>query len=588
MGREVGKIVEVHGVRVKAELYQLFPPYLVENGKAFLAPRINTYVKTKVGLDEIICQITGEYYDEQNKGQFTGYFLELTVKGYFDGNNFVQGLRLLPMVASNIEMLSVNEFKQINSCNDNNAFVIGTDLYDNSQDYFLSYNKIIPSHIGIFGNTGSGKSNTLARLMYEYAKIIKGEKNGKLIVFDINNEYGGDSICSREEKIIYQLSTRESSSDSRIPLDFKSLDEDEWCVLLNATEATQRPVIKTAYNEKNDEKKDENYYKDLISQMIKTGQYQLVRSIQFNMRDYVEGIENLKWHSKSGEFYIIEDYPNEDYPNKIFANDNKFQKVFAGIKVTIPKEPLEAFLFHLYFAAAVHIGYGTQYEFLSPLLRRAEKLFVDFKRVFKDTDDDLFRNKNIVVIQLANVNQDMTELIPSIITDHIFKEQVQKKQKDKICSIVNIVLDEAHNLLYEDETSNRHTKITINTFEKAIKEGRKFGLFLWISSQRPSDISETIISQMHNYFIHKLVNPYDVNRIRKAVAFLDENAMNALTVLGPGECIVAGTGVNMPGFIKVRQVDEKYRPHSDNVVLFGKSGIFGKNSNQQLPNERNK
>lgn len=120
----------------------------------------------------------------------------------------------------------------------------------------------------------------------------------------------------------------------------------------------------------------------------------------------------------------------------------------------------------------------------------------------------------------------------------------------------------------------KHNKITIDAFERAIKEGRKFGLYLWISSQRPSDISQTIISQMHNYFIHKLVNPYDLNRIRKAVAFLDENAMNALTVLGPGECVVSGTGVNMPCFIKVHQLAANLRPNSENVRLFGEGGIF--------------
>ena len=100
-------------------------------------------------------------------------------------------------------------------------------------------------------------------------------------------------------------------------------------------------------------------------------------------------------------------------------------------------------------------------------------------------------------------------------------------------NIINIVIDEAHNLLYEDTADSKHTKITIDAFEQAIKEGRKFGLYLWVSSLRPSDISQTIISQMHNYFIHKLVTPLDLSRIRKAVAFLDENALDALTVLEP-------------------------------------------------------
>ena len=90
MGKEIGRIVEVKGISIKAEFYELFPPYIVERGRTYIAPRINAYVKTKVGLNEIVCQITGEFYDELHKGQFTGYYLELSVKGYFEGNIFMQ------------------------------------------------------------------------------------------------------------------------------------------------------------------------------------------------------------------------------------------------------------------------------------------------------------------------------------------------------------------------------------------------------------------------------------------------------------------------------------------------------------------
>ena len=291
--------------------------------------------------------------------------------------------------------------------------------------------------------------------------------------------------------------------------------------------------------------------------------------MQYNLNTYVDGISELKWHSSSEVFYVgIND-------KKLYLNENNnFQEVVDGINVDVPSEKLERFLFKLYFAVAIHIGYGTQYEFLSPLLRRAEKLVVDFRKVFKDSDEDIFGEKNIAIVQLVNVNQDMIELVPSILTNQLFNQQVKLKQDGNISRIINVVIDEAHNLLYESNEDTRHTKITIAAFERAIKEGRKYGLYLWISSQRPSDISETIISQMHNYFIHKLVNPYDLSRIRKAVAFLDENAMNALTVLGPGECVVSGTGVNMPCFIKVDQLVKDYRPNSENIRLFGIDGIF--------------
>lgn len=577
MGKEVGQIVEVRGVTVRAELYELLPPYLVESGKVQVAPRINSYVKTKVGLDVIICQITGEYYDELRKGKFTGYYLDLSVKGYFDGNHFIQGLRLLPMVAASIELLDENEFKKINECKDDRTFSIGTDLFNNNQKYFLGFNQIIPSHIGIFGNTGSGKSNTLAKLLHEYSKVLIGQKNAHLLVVDINNEYGGNAICDEDTKVIYHLTTKNNLGD-KIPLCYSNLNEDEWCLLLNATEATQRPVIKTAYNDK----KSTDDYRKLIIRMIQNGQYSLIKSMKYNLADYISGINNLQWHTKNEVFYI----ENEN-GRTIYSDQDEFQYVYENIEVEIPNDSLHKFLFRLYFATAIHIGYGTQYDFISPLLRRAEKLIADFEKVFTDSDENIFQSKNIAVVQLADVNRDMMELIPSILTNHLFNHQIELKQGEQVGEIINIVVDEAHNLLYEDASDTRHSKITIEAFERAIKEGRKFGLYLWISSQRPSDISETIISQMHNYFIHKLVNPYDLQKIRKAVAFLDENAMNALTVLGPGECVISGTGVNMPCFVKVEQLDETYRPNSENVKLFGEKGILKYRKIRPPRNRRN-
>lgn len=566
MGKEIGKVVEVKGIKIKAELYELLPPYILDRGKIRTAPRINTYVKTKVGLDEIVCQITGEFFDEVHKGQFSGYNLELSVKGYFEGNMFVQGMRLLPMVAASIELLDENEFKRINRTVNTKSFTIGKDLFDDSQEYSLCFDNIIPSHVGVFGNTGSGKSNTLTRLLYEYANILREYEGGKLLIFDLNNEYGADSICSENEKELYSLTSINTRGD-RLPINYDELLEDEWCLLLNASEATQRPVIKTAYKDN----RSEEEYKKIIERMIKTGQYHLVKSMQYHMAEYISGISDFVWHSTGEVFYI--DTPSA---GRIYANSVEIDPYIENIVVEIPQDRLSCFLFKLYFATAIHMGYGTQYEFISPLLRRAEKLFADFKKIFIDCNDSIFKDKQVAVIQLANVNKDLTELVPSLITSHLFQEQVNEKQDDQIKSIVNIVVDEAHNLLYEDSSDYKHSKVTLEAFEKAIKEGRKFGLYLWISSQRPSDISQTIISQMHNYFIHKLVNPYDLNRIRKAVTFLDENAMDALTVLGQGECVVSGTAVKMPCFVHINQLEKKYRPNSENVVLFGEDGIMEK------------
>lgn len=106
----------------------------------------------------------------------------------------------------------------------------------------------------------------------------------------------------------------------------------------------------------------------------------------------------------------------------------------------------------------------------------------------------------------------------------------EKKNREENNSSLNIIVDEAHNVLsYESLRENESFKdFRLETFEEIIKEGRKFGVFLTISSQRPSDISPTIISQLHNYFIHRLVNNKDIDMIDKAVSYLDKVSLESL------------------------------------------------------------
>lgn len=170
----------------------------------------------------------------------------------------------------------------------------------------------------------------------------------------------------------------------------------------------------------------------------------------------------------------------------------------------------------------------------------------------------------------------MKEIVPSIITNNIINRLVETKGEGDIKQVINIVVDEAHNILYENRKNIISHDSVLEVFEKVIKEGRKFGLFLMIASQRPNDISQTIISQLHNYFIHKLVNPSDISKVRKAVAYMDDNSLDFITILAPGECIVSGTAFQMPTFVYVNQVKKERRPNSENVILVGVNGLFEK------------
>src|SRR5690606_34943514 len=95
----------------------------------------------------------------------------------------------------------------------------------------------------------------------------------------------------------------------------------------------------------------------------------------------------------------------------------------------------------------------------------------------------------------------------------------------------------------------------LETFEEIIKEGRKFGVFLTIASQRPADISATILSQLHNYFLHRLINNNDLNAIERTISYLDKLSVEYLSILPRGTCIFAGLASQIPVVIDIGPIE---------------------------------
>ncbi|EIX7093187.1 ATP-binding protein [Listeria innocua] len=108
----------------------------------------------------------------------------------------------------------------------------------------------------------------------------------------------------------------------------------------------------------------------------------------------------------------------------------------------------------------------------------------------------------------------------------------------------------------------------LELFEEIIKEGRKFSFFITLSSQRPADISSTILSQVHNFFLHKLVNERDLQIIDNSISTMDKISKSMLPVLAQGVCIISGTAVSMPITVNIDFIEnEKIRPQSDTINL---------------------
>ena len=212
--------------------------------------------------------------------------------------------------------------------------------------------------------------------------------------------------------------------------------------------------------------------------------------------------------------------------------------------------------------------YGSvQYEHIQPLMRRIDSLKPDFAKVITVAADEDAENA-VTVISLRECKQEVKKILPILIAKHFYE-----KHKTRVASPPNatmhLVIDEAHNIL--SQQSNREAEswkdYRLELFEEIIKEGRKFGVFITLASQRPADISPTIVSQLHNYFIHRLVNDRDLALLENTISTLDGVSRSQIPNLPQGGCVVTGTTFDIPMLLQVDRLPSVKAPDSSDVDL---------------------
>ena len=112
----------------------------------------------------------------------------------------------------------------------------------------------------------------------------------------------------------------------------------------------------------------------------------------------------------------------------------------------------------------------------------------------------------------------------------------------------HIILEEAHRYVQND---NDVKLLGYNIFERITKEGRKYGVLLGLISQRPSDLSETSLSQCSNFLIFKMLHPRDINYIKDMVPNITDEMMRRIKILQPGNCMAFGSAFKVPVLTKI-------------------------------------
>lgn len=591
---KVGEVIEVKGQKVKAGIYNdRNSTYLNYNGEIIKNIGIGGYVAIRKGFLNIVGKVEGEYIKGQEtdndfeiKGDNINRIIEISILGSINNDKFTHGLVELPLIGNYIYVIEEKDLAKILSFGNDKKLTLGYLIDYPEFPFKVSLQDLICSHIGIFGNTGSGKSNTLARLYTEVFNFnefnSKFHKNSEFIFMDFNGEY----ISTFPTAETYTLSTRKTRKNNKYPLKMNEIFEvDFWAIVLEATDKTQKPFVKRTLSKFASMRNEGfNFSKKDLAYLVLNSQEHYF-DLKYNLEEIFEIAnlkgsffhfeEEIKYNSKLRKFYTKgESYNTYSQPNWEITFDIVYQALFEEDEVdestldfNLPTPFIEfRFMLNYNYCIEISKGYIAQHH-IGPILARSSSKIEDLEKIFAINGEET--NNNIKIISLVNLNTQMKKLVPMIICKTKYDAKKQSKGKKAIESSLHFIIDEAHNILSYMSTreSEEWKDYRLESFEEIIKEGRKFGTFLTIASQRPSDISDTIISQLHNYFIHRLVNEEDLRKIYKTVAFSDKASNEMISILPPGGCLFSGIATNFPILAKINILSPELMPKSDNVDL---------------------
>ena len=502
---EVGIVWAVNGNQVTIKMNSITSDFTYfYNGEEYEGIRNGGYLSITRGHIDIICQIESEEikdnYQKESKNKYKENeryekFVYARCIGFFENEKFNFGIKYSPIIYNTVKMISSNMIKAILSPKKENneiEFVIGKDLqYELKID--LPWNKIFNTHIGIFGNTGSGKSNTLTNL---YKILLNHEKlnvkESSFVFIDFNGEYTGDKVLC-DSKVTCELNTRQDDEGDKFPIKSDSFwDEEVLSILFHATEKTQKPFLKNLIKGRNkyisNKNSLENYLKKIYIKCLETLNPKkefveiLIRTLK--LMDYDDiFLKELQWHSQKQIFYSGKTYYNE---RKV---DESVYKYVEEIVKIIKIENIDQFT-ELEIRANLDLIRGlllnnVQYDNINPLLSRIESISVSLKKIINIVEEEdepeentleenTLNKNNLEVISLRNCNQEIKKMFPILLAKEYFKEH-KEQNKNEVKKTFHLIIDEAHNIL--SQQSNREAEswkdYRLELFEEIIKEGRR-------------------------------------------------------------------------------------------------------------------
>ena len=517
--------------------------------------------------------------------------------GEIKDGKFLGGVIRKPSLSANVRLITKEEFGLIVGKETPSSMLIGkSPLYD---DYplYIDVNDMFSNHSAIFGNTGSGKSWGLARLMqnvFENQNVVPFRSN--FFIFDAYGEYhtAFKDINKINPNFYFKYYTTNinDKEGNILSIPLWLLDVDDMALFLDATDHAQIPIIEEmlklvrVFSESNE--METRYKNHLIAKAIMTILYTnqnasskrndifsilaTCSTPQFNLEAPVQGIGYVR---KFRECFIIDN--DGSFVESILVTqyisdfiDDNLDKYESQERHFFTLEDLEKALNFTLISEGLLRNEKTYSEAIALKVRLHSLTIGENEKYFHYPEYISLENyiaslvtyapgkkAQIINFNLEDIEDRLAKVITKIYTKMLFT--FTKGLKVRASIPFHIFLEEAHRYVQND---NDKFLLGYNIFDRVAKEGRKYGLIFNLISQRPVEISETVISQCSNFLIFKMNHPRDLEYIRKMLPNINQEIIEKQKSLQPGTCVGFGKAFTIPMIIKMDPPSPP--PHSSN------------------------
>ena len=549
-----------------------------------------------------------------------GNLVRVRFLGEIVNGKLLGGVIRKPSLDAKIRVIEQNEIPMICGSDAQGYLKLGVSPFYNDYPVFLDVNNFFSNHFAIFGNSGSGKSCGISRLfqnMFQDQRLFPYKAN--IILFDSSGEYYNafkdiNNINSNYHYRFYSTNEVESKGEKlRVPIFL--LNESDLALLLQATNHSQLPIIERMLKLAlifSQTDVDANKYKNhLIAKAIMTVLYtnetspnkrneifSILASCstpEFNLEAVVQGVGYTR---KFRECFLIDSQGQfsesvllTEYVSSFIKNEYDNYEPKTGVYYTL--DTLEKALNFTLISEGWLRNENTYGDAVTIKVRLHSLIVGNNSKYFEYPDfvsletylsSMLLNNGNkyqIVNINLDDVDDDFAKVITKIYSRLIF--EFAKGLKERASIPFHIVVEEAHRYIQND--TDRFL-IGYNIFERIAKEGRKYGVILGLISQRPVELSDTVISQCSNFLIFKMNHPVDVDYIRKMVPNISDEIVEKQKTLQSGTCLGFGMAFRIPLIVKMEMPNPApLSGNCDVVSIWNGNGIASNNVNNSVNNK---